>query len=116
MIEVLHLLPVLAVAMVLNIAINTWFNVKVQDFKFDWKILANGAKKALIIGVTYIGLAYIFIEVPSLTETLGITPVFIIILAIGTYTYDVVKGLAKVQGIKVEMKEVKQTPKETKEV
>lgn len=37
MIEVLHLLPVLAVAMVLNIAINTWFNVKVQDFKFDWK-------------------------------------------------------------------------------
>ncbi|HZK27048.1 MAG TPA: hypothetical protein VFD00_05890 [Thermoclostridium sp.] len=110
--EVLHLLPVLAIAMILNIAINTWFNVKVQDFKFDWKILANGAKKALIIGVTYIGLAYIFTEVPSLTETLGITPVFIIILAIGTYTYDVVKGLAKVQGIKVEIKEIKQTSKD----
>ena len=116
MIEILELLKPLAIAMALNIAINTWFNVKVQDFKFDWKILANGIKKALIIGATYIGLAYIFTEVPSLTETLGITPVFIIILAIGTYTYDVIKGLAKVQGIKVEMKEVEQTPKETKKV
>ena len=112
--EILNLLPYLGVAMILNIVAGTWYNVKVQDFKFDWKILANGVWKALCLAGIYIGLAYIFDGLPSLAETIGVTPTFIIKLAIATYTALVIVSLAKIQGINIKVKELNQTSKEEK--
>ena len=101
MMEVLYLLPVLAVAMILNIACGTWYNIKVTDIKFDRAKFLDGIKKALIIGCSLIGLAYIVKEVPSVTEAIGIAPVGVITLAIIGYTVKFVGNLVKILGITI---------------
>lgn len=101
MIEVLNLLPVLAVAMILNIACGTWYNIKFTDITFDKAKFLDGIKKAVIIGVSLVGLAYIVSEVPSVTDAIGIAPIGIITLAIIAYTVKFVGNLAKILGVNI---------------
>lgn len=104
MMEVLQLLPVLAVAMILNIACGTWYNIKITEIRFNKVKLLDGIKKALIIGISLVGLAYIVNEIPSVTETIGIAPVGIITLATIGYTVKFVKTLSKILGVETKTK------------
>ena len=101
MMEIIKLLPVLCVAMILNIACGTWYNIKIDTMTFDWNIFLDGLKKALIIGVSFVGLAYIVMEVPQVTDALGVAPSGIITLAIIGYTVKFVAQLAKILNITV---------------
>lgn len=101
MMEIIYLLPVLGVAMILNIADGTWYNIKIDAIKFDWHIFLDGLKKALIIAVSFVGLAYIVANVPQVTDALGIEPKGIITLAIIGYTVKFVSQLAKILNITI---------------
>ncbi len=101
MMEIINLLPVLGVAMILNIACGTWYNIKIDAMKFDKIKFLDGLKKALIIGASFVGLAYIVMEVPQVTDALGIEPKGIITLAIIGYTVKFVAQLAKILNITV---------------
>ena len=101
MMEIINLLPVLAVAMILNIALGTWYNIKVDAIDFDMAKLLDGLKKAIIIALSFIGLAYIVMEVPQVTDAIGVEPSGIITLAIIGYTVKFVAQLAKILNIQI---------------
>lgn len=60
MIEILHYIPVLGVAILINIVLGLYNSLGTLDLKFDWKKLVGGVLKALAIGAAFIGLAYCF--------------------------------------------------------
>jgi hypothetical protein len=95
MIEVLNLILPLAVAILINIALGMYYKINVAKFSFEWIVLANGIVKALIIGGSFIGLAYIFdtVDISFLGDE---TPVFIMLGAIGLYTVKAITNLKQI--------------------
>ena len=96
--EILMYLPVLAVLIFTNILLGTVYNMSIQDMKFDRIKLFDGIKKALSIGVAFIGLAYTFDTVQIGGDIL--TPDLIMVTAIGAYAGKVVLKLTEILGIK----------------
>lgn len=95
---ILSYLPVLAVLIFTNILLGTVYNMSFQDMKFDRIKLFDGIKKALSIGIAFIGLAYAFDTVQIGGDIL--TPDLIMVTAIGTYAGKVVLKLTEILGIK----------------
>ena len=102
--EIIDLLPALGVAIVLNIACGTWYNLKIDNIDFDWVKLLDGIKKAIIIALSFIGLAYIVSKVPQVTDALGVAPKGVITLAIIGYTVKFVTQLTKILGVNLNTK------------
>ena len=98
--EILFELFLLSILVISNIALGTWFNVKVQDVKFDWKVLLNGIYKGSIIACVMVGLTYVFMNKPELTEAVGVSPIAIMNLSIIGYAILVVAKIEKILGIK----------------
>lgn len=96
---IINLLPVLAVAILLNIGLGMYYKIGVESVKFNVKILISGAIKAGIIAGSFVGLGYIFGSV-DLSE-LGLTPDLMINSAIILYTGKAMINLAKILKIKI---------------
>ena len=95
--EIINYLPVLAIMITLNILLGTVYNTSVREFKFDKYTLLDGIKKAVSIGLSFIGLAYAF----DVVEIGGdiVTPQLIMVAAITLYVGKVTGNLMKILGV-----------------
>ena len=102
MTEILNLLPVLAVAIAMNIGAGLYYNIGEKELAFSWKILISGVVKAAIVAGMFIGTAYCF-EATDLSS-IGVTPVFVMMSAITLYVGKALVSLGKILGIEVKTK------------
>lgn len=101
--EILNLLPVLAVAIIMNIGAGLYYNIGAKELSFSWKILISGIIKACIIAGMFVGTAYCF-EATDLSS-IGITPIFVMMSAITLYVGKALKSLCKILGIETKYNE-----------
>ena len=104
MMEIFNALGILAIAVLCNILCGAYYNININNMKFDWTKLLNGVIKALIIGIIAVGMSYVFTQMPELTEAIGITPMMIMNSAIILYVGKTLVGLGKILGVNVEVK------------
>lgn len=97
MVEIIKLLPVLIIAVIMNVAAGTWYNVNISNIVFDKSKLINGIIKAAIICAMFIGTAYCF-DATDLSG-IGITPIAIMNAAIILYVGKAVMSLSKILGV-----------------
>lgn len=95
--EILQMLPVLAVAVGINIATGMYYSIGTQKIHFNLKALITGIAKALTVTVTFIGSAFCF-EAADLSS-IGITPSFAMTSAILLYVGKALGSLGKILGI-----------------
>ncbi len=99
MIEILNLLPVLAVAIAMNIGTGIYYNIGTKRIHFSFQTLFYGMGKAGIISAAFIGLAFCF-EATDLSS-IGVTPKFIMTSAIAIYVTKAMNSLSKILGIDI---------------
>ena len=97
--EILFNLQILAVAMACNILVGVYYKVNVKEIKFEWVKLLNGIIKALIIAITFVGMAYIFDCLPQLADEIGIEPKFVLLSGIVIYVTKTLTTLSKILGV-----------------
>lgn len=97
MIDILTLLPVLACAIGMNVALGMYYNIGIKKFSFNIHILLTGILKAFIIAGTFMGLAYCFYYIDF--RTFGVTPKFLLNSAITLYVGKVLVSLGKILGL-----------------
>ena len=102
MTEILNLLPVLAVAIAMNIGAGIYYNIGTKELAFSWKILISGVIKAAIVAGMFIGTAYCF-EATDLSS-IGVTPVFVMMSAITLYVAKALISLGKILGVEIKAK------------
>lgn len=102
MAEILKLLPVLAVAIAMNIGAGLYYNIGTKNLAFDWKVLISGIVKAAIVAGMFIGTAYCF-EATDLSS-IGVTPIFVMTSAITLYVGKALISLGKILGIEINSK------------
>ena len=100
--EILNLLPVLAVAIAMNIGAGLYYNIGTKKLSFSWKVLVSGIIKATIVAGMFIGTAYCF-EATDLSS-IGVTPIFVMTSAITLYVGKALVSLGKILGIEVKTK------------
>lgn len=101
MVDILTLLPVLACAIGMNIALGMYYNIGIKKFSFDFHILSAGILKALIIAGSFMGLAYCFYYIDF--RTFGVTPKFILNSAITLYVGKALVSLGKILGLELNL-------------
>ncbi len=97
--EILTLLPVLFVAVAMNIGAGVYYNVGTKNLNFNWNTFISGIIKAVIVAGIFIGSAYCF-EATDLSS-LGATPELIMTSAVTLYVGKAVISLGKILGIEV---------------
>lgn len=95
--NITHLLPTLAIAIVINMLLGVYNNISIDKCNFDWKVLVNGIAKAAIIACAFMGIAYAF-DTTDLSA-IGVTPDLIMNSAIILYMGKAVQNLIKILGI-----------------
>lgn len=95
--EMLRLLPILAVAIAMNIAAGTYHNVGQKGFRFNWERLLTGILKAAIVSALFIGTAFCF-EMTDLSS-IGADPKFIMNAAISLYVGKALISLGRILGV-----------------
>ena len=100
--EIINLLPVLLVAILMNIIAGTYFNICSENIDFSWKKLASGIVKAVIASGMFLGTAYCF-EKTDLSS-IGITPSFVMSSAISLYVGKALISLSKMLGVDIKTK------------
>lgn len=103
MTEILKLLPVLAVAIAMNIGAGLYYSIGTKKLTFDWKKLIAGVIKAVIVAGMFIGTSYCF-EATDLSS-IGVTPVFVMMSAITLYVGKALISLGKILGVEIKTKE-----------
>lgn len=103
--EILTYLPYLAVAISCNILGGLYYSINIKNIKFDWRKLANGVIKSLIVSYIFIGTSFIFDKVSDLSSEIDINPMWIMMGAIAMYTYKSLIALCKILGVEVKVKE-----------
>ena len=101
MINILTLLPVLACAIGMNIALGMYYNIGIKKFSFNVYIFLTGILKAFIIAGSFMGLAYCFYYIDF--RTFGVTPKFILNSAITLYVGKVLVSLGKILGLELNL-------------
>lgn len=97
MTEILTYLPILAILIISNILLGTFYNTSVKDITFDKVVLFDGIKKAFSVAVAFVAVAYTFDKVNIGGDLL--TPDNIMITSIITYTAKVTTNLTRILGI-----------------
>lgn len=87
----------LIIAAIVNILMGIYNNVSVENCKFDFRKLLNGIIKAIIIIVSFIGIAYCF-DVTDLSS-IGVTPDLVVNAAIVLYVGKAMQNIMKVIGV-----------------
>lgn len=100
MLDIIKMLPILAIAVSINIILGMYYNIGRKKIMFDWKILLQGIFKAVIVAISFIGLAYCF-DVVDLSS-IGITPTTIMGASIILYVTKDIDKLSKVLGVEKE--------------
>lgn len=95
--EIITALPVLGIAMLANIALGTYYSIGIQSIPFDCKKLINGSLKALLIGASFLGIAYCF-DATDLSS-IGVTPEFVMNSAVSLYTGKDLMAVSKILGV-----------------
>lgn len=95
--NITHLLPTLAIAIVVNMLLGLYNNISIDKCNFDWKVLVNGIAKAAIIACAFMGIAYAF-DTTDLSA-IGVTPDLIMNSAIILYMGKAVQNLIKILGV-----------------
>lgn len=95
--KIINLLPVLAVAIAMNIGAGLYYNIGTKNLTFNFKKLISGIIKATIVAGMFVGTAYCF-EATDLSS-IGITPIFIMMSAITLYVGKALKSLCMILGI-----------------
>ena len=90
--NITHLLPTLAVAIVINVLLGLYNNCN-----FDWRVLINGIIKAAIIACAFMGIAYAFDSTDL--SSIGVTPDLIMNSAIILYMGKAIQNLIKILGL-----------------
>lgn len=103
--EILTQLCLLGIAVVCNVLCGTYYNVNVKDLNFDRIKMINGIVKAIIIGAIAVGMSTVFMHMPELADTIGVTPEFVINAAVVLYTAKTMVGLGKILGVKIQVNE-----------
>lgn len=95
---ILTYLPVLGVAIAVNIVLGLYNNISNIKECFDWRKLLSGVIKATCISAAFIGLAYCFDATGTVIDVgvFDVTPELIMTSAIVLY---VAKGLRNLAGI-----------------
>ena len=101
--EILNLLPVLAVAIAMNIGAGLYYNIGTKNLTFNWKTLITGIVKAAIVAGMFVGTAYCF-EATDLSS-IGVTPVFVMMSAITLYVGKALISLGKILGVEIKTKQ-----------
>lgn len=102
MTEILKLLPVLAVAIAMNIGAGLYYSVGTKKLTFDCKKLISGIIKAIIVAGMFVGTAYCF-EATDLSS-IGVTPIFVMMSAITLYVTKALISLGKILGVDIQTK------------
>ena len=99
--EIIHYIPVLGVAVLVNIILGLYNSIGTLEIKFDWKKLVSGILKALSISIAFIGLAYCFEATNSTLDfsVFEINPETIMTTSIIIYVGKGLKNLASILGI-----------------
>ena len=105
MAEIIKLLPVLAIAISMNIAAGMYYSIGTKELLFSWKKFISGITKAAIVTFLFIGTSYCF-ESTDLSS-LGVEPMFIMTSAIALYVGKAVVSLGKILGIEIKEKQRK---------
>ena len=98
---ILKYLPVLGIAIAINIVLGLYNNIENENQNFDWHKLLFGLIKALCVSIAFIGLAYGF-DVTGTTIDLGvfdINPEVIMTSAIILYLGKDLQNLTTILGI-----------------
>ncbi|MDP4134042.1 MAG: hypothetical protein Q8882_08525 [Bacillota bacterium] len=95
--KILVYIPVLAVAMGLNILLGIYNKVEVKKFAFDWKVLVKGIIKAGIVFGTFIGLAFCFDYMDL--SSIGISPDVVMSSSIIIYITKILNNLKDILAI-----------------
>ena len=103
MTEIIKLLPILAIAISMNIVAGLYYSIGTKELSFSWKKFISGIFKASIIAYLFVGMAYCF-ESTDLSS-LGVEPMFIMTSAIALYVGKAVVSLGKILGIEVKTKQ-----------
>lgn len=98
--EIINLLPCLAITMSINIALGMYYKIGKTKVSFDWKVLLQGVIKALIIGLSFMGLAYVFDKVDL--GSIEINPNIVMTSGIVLYVTKDLENLMKILGLKKE--------------
>ena len=100
--EIIELIPVLAIAIVMNIAAGLYYNIGKKEIDFSWKTFMSGVIKAAIVAALFIGTAYCF-DVVYLSSA-GVTPLFVMSSAITLYVVKALTSLSKILGVNIDIK------------
>ena len=98
---ILTYLPVLGIAIAVNVVLGLYNNISNIKECFDWKKLLNGVIKAACISAAFIGLAYCFDATGTVIDVgvFDITPELIMTSAIILYVAKGLKNLASILGV-----------------
>lgn len=99
MAEIINLLPVLAIAVAMNIGAGLYYNIGSNDMIFSKKKLIMGIVKAFIICGMFVGAAYCFDSTDL--SSIGVTPPLVMNTAIILYVGKSMTSLAKILDIKI---------------
>ena len=105
MLEILELCAYLGILVVINILCSVYYNIKVADIKFDKQKLLSGIFKASIVAISFVGLSFVFNQLPQLADAVGVEPKAIMMSAIILYAGLAIKSLADILKVKVVEKE-----------
>lgn len=97
--EVLNLLPILCIAILMNIGAGIYYNIGTKKLNFNWNTLISGIIKSFIVSGMFVGTAYCF-DATDLSA-IGVTPIFIMMAAITLYVTKALTSLAKILGIEM---------------
>ena len=105
--DIIDLLPILAVAIIMNIEAGLYYNIGKMKLRFDKSFFVSGILKAGIVTSLFLGTAYCF-EAAGISFV-GDTPPLIIKSAISLYVGKSLVSLGKILGIHVNVKEHEQS-------
>ncbi len=94
---ILRPLGALAVAMIVNLLLGTYYNINLDQCCFNKKTFLTGVAKAGIIAIAFIGLAFCF-DSTNLSE-IGVTPDLIMNAAVVLYVGKATTNLMKILGV-----------------
>lgn len=97
--EIIKLLPVLAIAIIMNIAAGMYYNIGTEKFRFDKTKLISGVIKGMIVAGLFIGSASCFEAIDL--SSIGLEPRMIMIAAITIYVGKSLYCLAKILGVNI---------------
>lgn len=90
----------LFIAIIVNILLGVYYNINLNNVEFNIKTLLTGVIKGIIIGVSFIGVAYCF-DTTDLSQV-GISPDLIMNSAIVLYITKSLYNLAQILGVPIQ--------------